>query len=307
MPQNSVDSKLSSGGKGIGSTHGYPGNYMTANWSNVLLHIFDEWLPGKVEQLEAELEALCWQWRDSWYARVLKHHWFLVNPIPDPSQDHQILQKGIFIYEKLSVVVKMFSKNCNCNGTISKFCWNHSKSYISAMALFHIQIQVVLWDPVTFHPNFEEKSARYVARGHLCHKHIHHEISSKSKWNDTKFLFNVCIWCHLCLLAHSRWIHLSQKYQEYSKLHWSHLCLCTSTTNAFWNREYPDSSKTKLCSQGHLCLSTFTMNTSCQLYVLWHYGNSLGVYSAEVCVFKEVHQVVFCCLLKCCNHISSEV
>ena len=205
MPQNSVDSKLSSGGKGIGSTHGYPGNYMTANWSNVLLHIFDEWLPGKVEQLEAELEALCWQWRDSWYARVLKQHWFFVNLIPSPFQDHQILQKGIFIYEKLSVVVSnvlLFSKNCNCNSTISKFCWNHSRSHFSATALFHVQTQVIFWDPITFQPNFKEKCARYVARGHLCHKHIYHKKYLKSKLNVTKFclMFVIdvtCVFLHI--------------------------------------------------------------------------------------------------------------
>ncbi len=51
-----------------------PGNYMTMNWSNALLHVFDEWLPRKVEQLEAELGALHQQWRDGWHARVLKHH-----------------------------------------------------------------------------------------------------------------------------------------------------------------------------------------------------------------------------------------
>ncbi len=49
---------LLQGTKALAALMETPGNYMTVNWLNALLHIFDEWLPGKIEQLEAKLEAL---------------------------------------------------------------------------------------------------------------------------------------------------------------------------------------------------------------------------------------------------------
>ena len=41
---------LLQGVKALTALMATPGNYMTTNWSNALLHVFDEWLPGKVEQ-----------------------------------------------------------------------------------------------------------------------------------------------------------------------------------------------------------------------------------------------------------------
>ena len=49
---------LLQGVKALTALMATPGNYVTENWSNALLHVFDEWLPGKIKQLEAELEAL---------------------------------------------------------------------------------------------------------------------------------------------------------------------------------------------------------------------------------------------------------
>ena len=43
-------------------------------------------------------------------------------------------------------------------------------------------------------------------------------------------------------------------------------------------------------------LSTFSTDTSGQLDVLWHNGDSLGVDGAQVSVFKETNQVSFASL-----------
>jgi hypothetical protein len=45
-------------------------------------------------------------------------------------------------------------------------------------------------------------------------------------------------------------------------------------------------------------LSTFTTDAACQLDVLWHNGDTLGVDGAQVGVLKETNQVGFTRLLK---------
>ncbi len=41
----------------------HPGNYVDVNWSNSLMHVFEEWLHGKADKIEAEIEATHVQWR----------------------------------------------------------------------------------------------------------------------------------------------------------------------------------------------------------------------------------------------------
>ena len=110
MPQNSVNLKPSSRGKGIDSTHGYPWKLHDHELVKCLAAHFwwvasqEDWAAWSCIGSPALTVERCW------YARVLKHHWFLMNPIPSPSQDHQILQKGIFIYEKLLLLLYCFWK-----------------------------------------------------------------------------------------------------------------------------------------------------------------------------------------------------
>ena len=45
-------------------------------------------------------------------------------------------------------------------------------------------------------------------------------------------------------------------------------------------------------------LRTFSPDSSCQLDVFWHDGDSPGVDSTQVGVFKQADKVRLCCLLK---------
>ena len=47
-----------------------------------------------------------------------------------------------------------------------------------------------------------------------------------------------------------------------------------------------------------MCLCSFTMDSSCQLYILGLYGDLFSVKRTQVGVFKQPHQICFCCFLK---------
>ena len=53
------------------------------------------------------------------------------------------------------------------------------------------------------------------------------------------------------------------------------------------------------CVVGHL--GSFSADSSCQLYVFWHYCDPFSMDGTEICVFEESYKISLCCLLKCCH------
>ena len=45
-------------------------------------------------------------------------------------------------------------------------------------------------------------------------------------------------------------------------------------------------------------LRSFSPDSSCQLDVFWHDGDSLGVDSTQIGVFKQPHEIGLCCFLE---------
>ena len=48
----------------------------------------------------------------------------------------------------------------------------------------------------------------------------------------------------------------------------------------------------------HNCLTTFSADAACQLNILWHDGDMLGMDSAQVCVLKQTHHISLSGFLK---------
>jgi len=59
--------------------------------------------------------------------------------------------------------------------------------------------------------------------------------------------------------------------------------------------------KTAFCFASARDLSTFSSDSSCQLDVLWHDGDPLGVDGAKICVLEETDQVSFGGFLESCD------
>ena len=56
-----------------------------------------------------------------------------------------------------------------------------------------------------------------------------------------------------------------------------------------------------VCKFSKRNLSTFSSDSSCQLDVLWHDGDPLGVDGAKICVLEETDQVSFGGFLESCD------
>ena len=104
LPQNSTCSKPSAKGKGIVNTHGYP--WKLRDWELVKCSAAHLWWVASWEDWAA------WSWIGSPLSAVERQlacesaevALILHESHPWSFKDHQILQKGMFIYEKLSVV-----------------------------------------------------------------------------------------------------------------------------------------------------------------------------------------------------------
>ena len=44
---------------------------------------------------------------------------------------------------------------------------------------------------------------------------------------------------------------------------------------------------------------SFSTDSSCQLYIFWHYCDPFSMDGTEICVFKESYEISLCCILKC--------
>ena len=44
---------------------------------------------------------------------------------------------------------------------------------------------------------------------------------------------------------------------------------------------------------------SFSMDSSCQLYIFRHYRDPFSMDGTEICVFKESYEISLCCILKC--------
>ena len=132
---------LLQGGKGIGSTHGYPWKLHDCELVKCLTACFwqvasqksqaaQSWIRSPA--LTVERQLVC-KSAEAMLILCESHPQSFSGP-PNPPKGNIHLWKA----ECCCFKCLLFSNNCNCNSTISKSCWNHSRSHFSAMAPFHI-------------------------------------------------------------------------------------------------------------------------------------------------------------------------